>query len=493
MLKASFWGSLVVAALLPFLVRRLPMEDLPEHVLMAEVLTHYDDAGSDFCLHFVRDLRLKPYIGYFGIAWLVAPIAGAQTAARIAVALYLSLTPLAVRWYVAELAPGRADASILAIPALFCDQYYLGFLNFLLGVPLVFAGMAALLHVTRTGRWLGGAAFLPIAALAYLCHAADFLVLVLAGAIVAIAARGSRRWMALGLVGLVAAVAAWITPWADVVGRHHAIRYVSGISGLPPAGPERGLVFRNPLYALVHVLQHVQNEATMLDAALWGLPVGALLLARWRGGAGGHDGARRERFVLPVISAALLAIAPDATSFVENVAMKHSAFLFFSLPALVPARLLDRRGRATFALFAVASVGVHAVAHARFDREARGFDAVMAAVPRGATVLPLMFAPGSSALSWHVPYLHYGHLVQAERGGLGREIETRPQYPVRMRPEGITGMTPFVHMPWLVTARVMAIQPDFVVMKGRGAVLLGDRWVRLAGSGDWSVFGPALP
>jgi hypothetical protein len=53
----------------------------------------------------------------------------------------------------------------------------------------------------------------------------------------------------------------------------------------------------------------------------------------------------------------------------------------------------------------------------RFDREARGFDAVVAHVPYGARLLALTWdANGAVMRTW--PYWHFGAYAQARRGGL---------------------------------------------------------------------------
>ena len=91
-----------------------------EHLLVAQVLTHWGDPQFDYTQHFATDLRLRPYLGYYGLAYLLAPVLDADATARLVLTLYLLLTPLAVWDYIHQIEPARGRFAILAVPALFC-------------------------------------------------------------------------------------------------------------------------------------------------------------------------------------------------------------------------------------------------------------------------------------------------------------------------------------------------------------------------------------
>lgn len=488
------------AGLVPVLtLSHLPLQDYPQHLLIARALTGYDAVDTDWCLHFVRDLKLRPYLGYYGLAVLLEGWLDVDAVGRLTLAIYLVGTALGALWYTLELAPARAPAALLVVPCLWSgNYYYLGLLNFLLSLPALFAGLACLLRFTRSGSVRAATGFVLAGAVAYLCHVTTFGTLLLSAGVMGLMAPRCRRVPALALVGLLAVVAAVVTPFADFVPENLSAAYVAPETMVPDAGAGRGLIYLNPLQGGLYLLSQIVNDGTLLDGALWGIPVGALLVTllyqrrELRLASPESPRPRPERFVLPVLSLLLLFVTPAAAGDVEMVNMRFTASLFLALPALVPARLLDRRNAGALVAFAIAVTALHVISHFRFDREARAFDPIVAAVRPGSTVLPLMFEARSPLYLATKPYLYFGHLVQYEKGGLGMEIFGGGHMPLKMRPEARTGMIRLRWQPWLVTARVVRVELDYIVTRGlRRADLIPAEFEPLVRSGDFVLFGRA--
>ena len=465
------------AALPVLLVTHLPLQDLPQHLLVATVLTHYDDVGSDFCDHFLRAIELRPYLGYYGVALLMGHGLDVETTARLCLLWYLIATPVAVFVYTREVGGTNGVAALLAVPALFTAPYYLGFLNFIMAIPALFLALCCLHRLARSGGIAAAAGYVGFSALTWLCHASAFGLLVLVSVPLPLVARdGRRRGRALALaLAVMTAGVALAMPSVALPDRPPVLRYVTLDEPLPPQGPDRGLVFSSPLASALAVIAHLTNDPSMMDGALWGMPLGALVLARVAARRRGSPAAPRAGYgswLLPLASVVLLFVAPAGTSFTDCLNTRFLAFLFPALAAVVPDRLLDPRTRATLATFVLLSLGIHVALHVRFDREASEFDPVLAAIPERATVMPVVTEPESAALLRTMPYLHYGHLVQAARGGLGREPFGGAQIPIRMRPEGLTGMWLLTLRPWLSTARVVTVDVEWVLTRGAVARLL---------------------
>lgn len=484
--RAALGAALAIAAVPILVTRHLPLQDLPQHLLVAQILCRYDDPGTDYCDNYLKDFRLRPYVGFYGLAWLLHPWLPVTASARLGLLLYVVLTPLAVWGYTREVSPGRAPASLVAVGGVYSVLYYLGHVSFLMAVPLVFFGLWALLRFTARPSVASGAAYVAAAVGAFLCHAMGFLVLTVAGAGIALLAPRGRRRAAFVLVAACGLLAVAMVPRSGVRLAWPEVRFVSEKLPYVPRGQPRPYQYLSPFITLLYVPAYVANDATVGDAALWGLPLGALLVGlvatrrRPRG-----ELPRRERVVLPIAALLLLFAVPSSTPDIDIVNMKLPAFLFLGIPALFPARVLDRRTVATLALFALASPAYALATHLRCDAEMRGFDEVVAAVPGGAEVLALPFQPRSRALLWVTPYLHMGCLVQVAKGGIGYGLFTGPQIPVTERPHAIRGLWLLHDQPWLLGARAFP-EPPWVLTQGLGgrrSILEGTyRSVRASGA-----------
>ena len=432
--RPALLGCALFAAVPVLVSRYLPIQDYPQHLLMAQVLTHLEDPAFDFADHFETDLRLRPYLGGYGVAILSGGWLSADAALKLSFVIYLVLTPLSVLAYVREIEPGRGPAAFLASAAVWNGLYHLGFLNFLMALPGVFVGLAAALAFTRTPGWRSGAVFVGAAVYSYLCHAAGFAMLLLTAGIYALLASGASRRRLLLLTAAIGLVAMAVTPLPPPPEGGLDFAYSPHGTMRLPQNSGRPFYFFSPITSSLYLLAFMVRDSTLWDAALWGIPAAALLATGWYArGTASTGRARRERWVLPALSLLLLYVVPGATPSIDYVNFKFTAFFFLSLAGLVPVRWLDQRTAVTLFVFAAATQWYALMTHLRFDAEARQLDPILAEIPAGAPVFAIILEPMSSTLLWSAPFTHIGYRIQAEKGGVGAPVFQGPQIPVKTK------------------------------------------------------------
>jgi hypothetical protein len=193
---------------------------------------------------------------------------------------------------------------------------------------------------------------------------------------------------------------------------------------------------------------------------------------------------------------------PLNTNTATYVSARHALLVVLFVVPLLPVLGDAWRGvaRAVLAMASVVSLAICGQHIACFDREARDFDDVLAAMEPRRRVLPLVYARGSACTHRATfPYLHFAAYYMAARGGeLARTFATvwnvpiryrsdYPRYPIREQLEWA---------PQQVSATDIA-HFDYVLVRGPRA----PRWPagvtlrEVASSGAWTVFenADALP
>lgn len=132
-------------------------------------------------------------------------------------------------------------------------------------------------------------------------------------------------------------------------------------------------------------------------------------------------------------------VLPLNTNTATYVSARHALLIVLLALPLLPALDGWKAWAVRAASSAVAIVGLVAVGGhlACFDREARDFDDVLAAMQPARRVVPLVFARGGACTSSATfPYLHFAAYYQADKGGeLARSFAVVWNVPVRYRPD----------------------------------------------------------
>jgi hypothetical protein len=184
----------------------LPLLDWPEHLALASILRHYGDPAWQFEETFEIDWRPLPYGLFHALTALLGLVLPLPLAGRLVLLVYVVGTPLALREVLRAF--GRDERlAWFAVPLVYNRLFFMGFVPFLLGVPLWLMTIAATdRSFTNRGRaWIPGL----LAALGYFAHGYAALAILGSVAVLALVHRPPPRRL-LAFVPFTALFAWWV-------------------------------------------------------------------------------------------------------------------------------------------------------------------------------------------------------------------------------------------------------------------------------------------
>jgi hypothetical protein len=403
----------------------LALQDYPNHLARAFILSdlifhHGARFGEQFQYHF---LAIPYVLGDLALASAIAVLGTAGAAALWSTLTFLSL-PAALLFYLRTTQIGkeaRAVALVLSV-YLATDWFFLmGFLEFRLGVAITLVILAVAERVRRnpTPAWF--ALYAGVLALGYLTHLTTLIfatALLAATAALRLVRRTTRGSIEAGLLVPCAIALAW----------HF---------GFAAAYRQSGDLVENPYVwgGLTKKLSGLDDSflryAHGLDWLMM-LALGACLClrvgrARWRDL---KDPAMLEMLALAGTMLALYFILPVcyAEAYFVDVRALPLAVLFMVLTCLsIPARTHWRREDGPFlalglaALLAFGNLG-YLISHLNgYSQWLTRYRSVIAAIPRGAKVLPIDTLGADGRL---LPLLHAFSFVTIDRDGLVPYLQT---------------------------------------------------------------------
>ncbi|MFO0625676.1 MAG: hypothetical protein U0325_08675 [Polyangiales bacterium] len=160
--EAAF-ATVTLALASPLLAsRHVPLQDLPQHMAATAVLRRLIFSGELDALY-TLSLSRTQYLDVYALAVPLSAVVGVENALKLVAAGVVVAIPYALR---AVLRRTGRDPRLAALswPILWNPQMLLGFLNFLLGVPLALSALALLAQrdVRRTRRAQGILAVLAL-------------------------------------------------------------------------------------------------------------------------------------------------------------------------------------------------------------------------------------------------------------------------------------------------------------------------------------------
>jgi hypothetical protein len=391
----------LVLCLIPMLVPSIPtMDDLPQHVLVARVIVEYGNRALGYAHYFDPRWHLAPGTLFYAL------LAGLQFISRpyLDAKLYLILWVLTLWASVYLLARVRGQAhpwipAIVTLPLAFSWYVYMGFLPFLMTMPLFVMILAV--WCARIGPTPKICLVALLLWMSFLFHvvgaaaAAATICIVAAIEVLAESARRAPLWMA----------AAAVSPLLLIV-----LPYLFGQSG-----PTVHIVWTNPISNL---LACVRYNVISLDVRTAGLMFawfvllgGALLLQR-----------NHLRVEAPLLLAALgllvlaCAIPADLGS------------LWPAGPRLVPFALLllisavpwqGATGKPTVVLALMLLLGMSVTTTLKVLSLKPDYDEFLSALPvvsEGSKVLPVIVDPAEKR-KWVAPFLSLASAYTIDRGG----------------------------------------------------------------------------
>ncbi len=455
-------AALLVMAALCLSFRYLPLVDGPQHHAMVAILTHHRDPAFGFADRFTIDLVGRPYASVYVLAAGLAHVLPLAAAMRVVIAL-CTVAPLA-GLYVLLRVLGRPRAAVLAlVPLAFGAVWHWGFLNFELGTGLFLIGLAQAVGVARRPGWRPLGAFALLGVVLLFTHVHGLALLVGLGPLFAWAFGEGPRWRRLwrSSVPLLPAAAAGgglvLYRWRQMQGTWE------------PSSPGMGERVRQ----LVPFLGGGLAEPWPI--VVLALPLGALVVARLL--AERQEQPERRRHALVLVTAVVVQIGlyftlPLNTTTVAFVSPRSAFVAMLLLPLFVPE--LRPRWRRPFRGLVAAAAGIALVIvgrHlARFDREARDFDAVLEPIAMNRRVATLVFdRRGEVVHPGTFPYVHFGAYSQAFRGGdvlysFARNWNMPVQY--RLSPLRYRADERIVWGPQLFSAERDLPRFDYVIVRG---------------------------
>lgn len=397
-------GAIVVLALPALVFAYLPMTDLPQHEAIASILEHHGDPSYGFAGHYAVDLFHTPYLLPYLLMLGFGKVMSLSAAMHVTVFLTVLAYPVGI--VVLLRAAGKPCwLALLAMPLTYNRALFWGFLNFNLSIGLAIAAFA--LYVDPRRSHLRSAIQILLIAAAVLSHVYGLAMLVGLVALYAMCGGLSHlraRWPS--LLPLVVGIALWA--WSAGGSRGYG----------ETINPGLGQRLRElPAQILGGYQDHSEGFVLLVLVA-------ALALLTWRGipvtraRLAAAAPVERVAWAFSFGNLLLYLVLPQATWTAKFIHFRH-AFLALSLLPVTCAATLERGRLLRVALPAIAA-GVTVLstwAHlALFDQEAKGFDAVVDAVPMGTTIVSLIADANGDVMATH-PYLHFAAYAQAARGG----------------------------------------------------------------------------
>ncbi len=447
-----------------WIVRHPPLQDLPTHLAVLRVIHSYGDPSFGFERDFALNLIHTNYLLYYLIGSMLAYVVGITAANGALICAYLGGTILGLRELLKAL--GKDDRlAILAMPLLVNVMFLMGFLPFLLGIPLcMFALVAAIRHFEGPTRNTA----LVLAALSLLLffmHLFPFAIFGIGFAALFPWAR-PREWLRAGLpvVPSLALVATW------VVSADTARKSVDTFKTDAPKPYDVAL--REIGRWTCDVFTDTSDEFFFIALAF----VALLAVALAQGDRDTSKKISRRYAAVPIACALLYFTTSENLGDVWLFAQRFPTLgLFMGIPLLrMPTGL---RGAVATGLALV--VGTGAIAnvcthYVEFEQKEVGeIDDAIDQIPRAMKVAGLIYDKGSRVVNF-APFLHFVSYYQAAKGGIVQFSNANISYsPYHFRADRLPPQGQPARLRWEWTPELVRIDElypyyDYVLTRGPG-------------------------
>ena len=381
------------------------MTDLPQHEAIVSIMRHMHDPAFGFERYydwaFDRTLYVFPYILAMGLSYLVPVRLGLHITLFLATLSY----PLGVLLTLKALRK-PVILTLLSLPIVYNRGFFWGFIHFNFGIGLAFITLSWLVGPwsKRTGWIVAGLCLLTA-----LTHVYGLALLFSYAAAWLLA--GNRRQLLLRAI--------WMLPAVLAMGAWGLFA-----ANAPGYGTTEWAPFELRLKEIGNSILGGYTDHSE-DYILGGLVVLAIVLTcrgfpwTWRRWVrvGVHV---RVGYILILVHLVAYFILPVATPTAKFINFRHAVLAAMMLPFIVYDAEYWRNG--WFARIATGVVAVTTLCNSwwhmwRFDREARDFDAIVAAIPDHPHIAQLTYESKGAIMRSHA-YLHFGAYAQAQKGGV---------------------------------------------------------------------------
>ena len=469
----------------------LPMVDLPEHMLAAQVLTHYHSAGYNYPAFFTMKIPWNPYSSYFLFVFGTEPVLGIRNATRLYLSLAFVLTILAFWYWVRTVTPGRDALVIPSTLLLFGFFFHIGLINFLFSAPFLFFSLALAWRILAEGKpgYMTGLLLAASLLMVYLSHIVTFgLTGLMIMGVAVFVFKGKRLtrliWPAIP-ASLLFAVYSLTEARQDVASA--TISYDPFM--------DRLATLLMPLNIFWDSIEHhwTHDRATLI---LWSL---AIIIMVWGALLKKPGGSRRPApwpvWLMTGMFVCGTFLLPSYLSGGLGVALRSSYFAAFAALALLSVTWDQNRLLAVLMLLVCAAYPVVMASRmVKFTSEMKGLESVIFPLPSGKVIQPVMTDLHSAGFGRTYALLHAAAWYSFYKGGASpyliatwaNHFPVRTRGPVLPHPTGEWEMGSFRY-------DVNAQGTDYFLVRTRDPRIIADltHHVPLATkAGDWMVFGP---
>ena len=468
------FAALALWAALPlWLVKRPPIQDLPQHLAAIRVLHDYSSPELGFSQFFELDLHSTQYLAYYLAAHLLAYPFGVMLANRLLLTLAIVGLPYAMRSLLRAL--GRDEAlALFVLPLTWNAHLILGFANFIAAIPLAVAGLALAVRDRIEPSRMRLIALAVIGLVTFYTHIVPFAFLALGVALLAV---GSRK-AALRLLGALAPAAIGAAVWSRTTPAGRAVFAAAG-GGHGELGIEAKFMrwsdaLREAPAWLTDVLQDEIDDKLFVAWAVLLLACIAFGAIESRAASPDEDMrtqlARRLAPLAPIAAIAYF-VTPSSYDWIWPINARFPLLaLVFLIPVLPEPRRLVRLvllgGVIVVSVISFRAVGG---AFRRFERDEMGaLDRALATIPPGKKVVGLIWDRSSRIVKFS-PFLHSVAWYQVEKGGAVMfTFADFPQSPFKFKRENRPPHVPprWEWMPGAVNPQRDLGWYDFVLTRG---------------------------
>lgn len=425
--------SMTVICLVPVWGRRfVPMQDYPQHLLQAQMLSMQNDPQLDYHENFDIRLKLGSYAAFYVLTYGFDQVFPTEVAGKIAVSLYILLTASLVVMLVARSGSGFAPWGVLLFFAVLFNQlYYQGNLNYLYSLPLLLFALIdhqvfserrmAVWSSLRQGLWQ---------LLLFVTHPFTFLVYIGLAGVGSLLSWRDRRQLLRGLAPAGAGLLLFVI-WF-VLQQNGQGESLDRVKWMPV---ERVLEFLGLLFTGMKW----QDGVSPFTSVIW-IAIGCLMI--WLPLSERHKHTKLvDRYALFLLLAILaVLVMPFRVRDYSFINLRMSSIAYFLL-AMVCSRIHFRGvWRYVFPVLVLALVG-HAVDKQwRISDEIARAEPVITEIPPNARVLPLVFVNGSPELErrffdTHLHVHNYYHILVG--GGFSPYFWRQPMTPAHYKPGAV--------------------------------------------------------
>jgi hypothetical protein len=398
--------ALSVALALPCLVfQYLPMVDLPQHEAILSIMLHMRSAAFGFDSYYTWATDRTLYIIPYAVGFVLSQVMPLRLALHIVVFCAVLSYPLGILLCLRALSR-PLYLGLLALPLMYNQSFYWGFINFNLAIGLGFITLSLLI-----GKWSRRKAFLVV--LVSLATALTHVYgLVMLGSYMGLwLLLGERRAASRRFVALIPAALA-LALWVGLVSK------ARGFEGFHWAG------IANRWSKLLEAIAggwRDKSETIFLCCIFLAIVAFSrrtmpITPSRW------NRLSLHQRAVWAFIALHLMLYfsMPELPVAANKAIFRHAEMAALALPLTVASD--DASAASTWLRLGLIALTVAVMGSSwshfrRFNKEARSFDAIISAVPSRSRIVQLTYDRTGKVA--HVPaYMHFAAYAQANKGGL---------------------------------------------------------------------------